>query len=138
MGELRRYAGLYWYIVRSPTRATLELFETGTLHDALRFLEYSVGLLILLFLSGSSSCPGVTCSPGWSPAYFVVAQSVGLLLHYSWAALWVKPRRAFADFLRLAGFFYGFTLPISGALQGSAWPIVRSAACCSSYCPYPS
>ncbi len=119
VGELRRYAGLYWYIVRSPTRATLELFETGTLHDALRFLEYSVGLLILLFFSQLIVVPGSDLLTGLvTHAYFVVAQSVGLLLHYSWAALWVKPRRAFADFLRLAGFFYGFTLPISGALQG--------------------
>lgn len=119
LGELRRYAGMYWRIVRSPAQATLELFEQASLQDGLRFLEYSVGLLGLLFLSQIIVVPGSSLLSSFATTvYFVLAQSVGLVLHYWLAAIWVKPRRIFADFLRLAGFFYGFTLPISGLLQG--------------------
>lgn len=118
LGELRRYAGMYWRILRSPTPATLDLFEQAALQDALRFLEYSVGLLILLFLSQLIVVPGSSVLTGLATnVYFVLAQSVGLVLHYWLAALWVKPRRSFTDFMRLAGFFYGFTLPISAVLQ---------------------
>ena len=38
VGAFRHYVGIYWRILRSPTRATIELFESATLQDALRFL----------------------------------------------------------------------------------------------------
>ncbi len=118
VGELRRYVASYWQIVRSPTRATLELFETASLPDALRFLEYSVGVLILLFISRVIVVPGSDLLTGFvTNVYFVLAQSVGLLLHYWLAAGRVAPRRSFNEFMRLAAIFYGFTLPISGVLQ---------------------
>jgi hypothetical protein len=118
IGELRRYIGMYWRIVRSPARATLDLFERASLQDALRFLEYSAGLLILVFISQLIVVPGSSLLTGLAiNVYFVLAQSVGMLLHYALGAWMVKPRRAFGDFMRLAGFFYGFTLPISGVLQ---------------------
>jgi hypothetical protein len=118
VGELRRYIGIYWHILRSPTRVTLELFETGSLPDALRFLEYSAGILILLFISRLITTPGSDLLSGLAAnAYFVLAQSVGMLLYYRLAVGRVKPHRTFAEFMRLAGFFYGFTLPISGVLQ---------------------
>jgi hypothetical protein len=99
-------------------RATLELFEAGSLPDALRFLEYSVGILILLFISQLIAVPGSDWLSGLAGnVYFVLAQSVGLLLHYQLAAGRVRPRRNFAEFMRLAAIFYGFTLPISGVLQ---------------------
>lgn len=117
VGELRRYVGLYWRILRAPTRATLELFETCTLPDALRFLEYSVGILVLIFLSRVIVTTGSDLVTGFlTNVYFVLAQSVGLLLHYRLAVIWVR-RRGFAEFMRLAAIFYGFTLPISGVLQ---------------------
>jgi hypothetical protein len=118
VGELRRYIGLYGRILRAPVRATLELFETSNLPDALRFLEYSAGILILLFISQLIAVPGSDWLSGLVVnAYFVLAQSVGLLSHYRLAAGRVKGRRSFAEFMRLAAFFYGFTLPISGVLQ---------------------
>ncbi len=116
VGEFRRYAGMYGRILRSPTRATLDLFETCTLPDALRFLEYSVGILVLLFLSRVLVVPGDLLSGFVTNLYFVLAQSVGLLLHYRLAVVWVKERK-FAEFMRLAALFYGFTLPISGLFQ---------------------
>lgn len=118
VGELRRYAGLYWRILRTPTRATLELFETSGLPDALRFLEYSVGILVLLFLSRLIVVPGSDLLTGFvTNVYFVLAQSVGLLLHYRLAVGRIAPRRSFTEFMRLAAIFYGFVLPISGVLQ---------------------
>lgn len=118
VGELRRYLELYWRILRAPTRATLELFERGTLQDALRFLEYSAGILILLFISQLIVVPGSDLLSGLAAnAYFVLAQSVGMMLHYRLAAGRVAPRRSFAEFMRLAAVFYDFTLPISGLLQ---------------------
>lgn len=119
VGDLRRYAVSYWRILRSPTSATLELFEAVSLPDALRFLEYSVGILVLLFLSRLIVVPGSDLLTGFvTNVYFVLAQSVGLLLHYWLAAGRVAPRRSFNAFMRLAALFYGFTLPISGVLQG--------------------
>jgi hypothetical protein len=112
LGEFRRYAGMYGRILRSPTRATLELFDTCNLSDALRFLEYSVGILVLLFLSRVLVVPGDLLSGFLTNVYFVLAQSVGLLLHYRLALFWVEGR-TFAAFMRLAAIFYGFTLPIS-------------------------
>ncbi len=118
VGELRRFVGLYWRILRSPTAATLEMFESCSLPDALRFLEYSVGILILLFISRLIAVPGSDLLSGLAAnAYFVLAQSVGLLLHYRLAVNRTRPRRSFAEFMRLAAIFYGFTLPISGVLQ---------------------
>lgn len=118
VGELRSYAGLYWRILRAPTRATLEVFDTASLPDALRFLEYSVGILVLLFLSRLIVVPGSDLLTGFvTNVYFVLAQSVGLLLHYRLAVGRIAPRRSFAEFMRLAAIFYGFTLPISGVLQ---------------------
>ena len=118
VGELGRYAGLYWRILRSPVRATLALFEAGNLPDALRFLEYSAGLLVLLFLSQLIVVPDSDLLTGVvTNAYFVLAQSVGLLLHYRVAVRYARPRRSLAEFMRLAAVFYGFTLPISGVLQ---------------------
>jgi hypothetical protein len=116
LGEFRRYAGMYGRILRSPTRATLELFDTCNLSDALRFLEYSVGILVLLFLSRVLVVPGDLLSGFLTNVYFVLAQSVGLLLHYRLALFWVEGR-TFAAFMRLAAIFYGFTLPISGLFQ---------------------
>ncbi len=116
IGDLRRYAGRYARILRSPVAATLEMFETSTLSDALRFLEYSVGILVLIFLSRVLVFPGDLLSGFLTNVYFVLAQSVGLLLHYRLAVIWVR-RRGFAEFMRLAAIFYGFTLPISGLLQ---------------------
>jgi len=118
VGEFRRYVGIYWRILRAPTRATIELFEQGTLQDALRFLQYSAGILILLFISHLIAVPGSDLLSGAvTNVYFVLAQSVGLLLHYKLAVGRVTPARSFDEFMRLAGFFYGFTLPISGVLQ---------------------
>lgn len=118
LGELRRYVGIYWRIVRSPTRATWDLYQEASLQDALRFLEYSVGLLILLFISQLVVVPGSSLLAGLaSNAYFVLAQSVGLLLHYGLAGRVVRSRHTFPEFMRLAGFFYGFTLPISAVWQ---------------------
>lgn len=118
VGELRRYLALYWRILAAPTRATFELFEQGTLQDALRFLEYSAGILILIFISQLIAVPGSDLLAGLAAnAYFVLAQSVGMALHYRLAVGRVAPRRSFAEFLRLAAIFYGFTLPISGVLQ---------------------
>lgn len=118
IGEFRRYIELYWRILRAPTRATLELFEQGSLQDALRFLEYSAGILLLIFVSQLIAVPGSDLLSGLAAnAYFVLAQSVGLILHYRLAAGRITPRRSFAEFMRLAAVFYGFTLPISGALQ---------------------
>ncbi len=118
VGEFRRYVGIYWRILRAPTRATIELFEEGTLQDSLRFLQYSAGILILLFVSRLIAVPGSDLLSGAATnVYFVLAQSVGLLLHYRLAVGRVTPARNFNEFMRLAGFFYGFTLPISGVLQ---------------------
>lgn len=116
VGDLRRYIGMYGRILRSPTAATLDLFASCKLPDALRFLEYSVGILVLLFLSRILVAPGDLLSGFLTNVYFVLAQSVGLLLHYRLAVIWVKGH-SFAEFMRLAAIFYGFTLPISGVLQ---------------------
>ena len=118
IGEFRRYVALYWQILRSPTRSTIEQFEQGTLQDSLRFLQYGAGILILLFVSQLLVVPGSDLLSGFvNNVYFVLAQSVGLLLHYGLAFNRVTPRRSFAEFMRMAGLFYGFTLPISGLLQ---------------------
>lgn len=118
LGELRRYVALYVRLLRAPVRATLELFEQSTLQDALRFLEYSVGILILLFISRLVAVPGSDLLSGLiANAYFVLAQSVGLLLHYRIAVGRSQPPRSFDEFMRLAAIFYGFTLPISAVLQ---------------------
>lgn len=118
LGELRRYAALYVRLLRAPVRTTLELFEQGTLQDALRFLEYSVGILILLFISRIVVVPGSDLLSGlMANVYFVLAQSVGLLLHYRVAVGRSRPPRSFEEFMRLAAIFYGFTLPISAVLQ---------------------
>ena len=118
IGEFRRYVALYWQILRSPTRSTIELFEQGTLRDSLRFLEYSAGILILLFVSRLLVVPGSDLLSGLvANIYFVLAQSVGMLLHYGLVFNRVNPRRSFDEFMRMAGLFYGFTLPISGLLQ---------------------
>lgn len=118
IGEFRRYVALYWRILRSPTRSTIELFEQGTLRDSLRFLEYSAGILILLFVSRLLVVPGSDLLSGLvANVYFVLAQSVGMLLHYGLVFNRVTPRKSFDEFMRMAGLFYGFTLPISGLLQ---------------------
>lgn len=125
IGELRRYLALYWRILRAPARVTLELFEQGTLQDALRFLEYSAGILIVIFISQIIAVPGGDLLAGLAAnGYFVLAQSVGMALHYRLAVGRVTPRRSFAEFMRLAAVFYGFTLQAVSLAQRTAGSVL--------------
>jgi hypothetical protein len=127
LGDLKHYLIQYGTLLRSPVRNTLDAFEKGHLHGALRFAEWSLALYALLVVSNVV----VLRTQEWIAALLltlmtVMSWSVGLWTHYLLVRKKATIERSFRAYLTLSCLYIGFVIPplsIATWMQ-SFWPTV--------------
>ena len=113
--QWRDWGAMYLRLLRSPTRQTIALAESGTELGAFRFLETSVLLYVVFGLSRVLARQGGMGELVVVPLSLVVTLSASLAVFHLLARRKARLRRSFSECLELSALYVGFNLPISAA-----------------------
>jgi hypothetical protein len=111
VGALRRWATLYWTILRAPLPETLRGFRLGRLSDAAKFFEISVGFYFLCLapstLFGENPVVGLV----GGALFPLLCWGTTYSLYFRWMRRIAPVRRSSRDFLAFLCLTLGFTFP---------------------------
>lgn len=112
LGEISKYVSRYFSTLTSPTRKTIEYFETETIGEALKFLEFSAGIYVLLafskilFVEDQDLLSGILTSLA-----LVVTWSVCFVILY-YLSRGSNTQRSYNNFVEFMALYLGLTLPV--------------------------
>ncbi|MHC1559921.1 hypothetical protein ACR9E3_13270 [Actinomycetospora sp. C-140] len=113
LGALRRWAVLFWTMLKAPYPETLRGFRLGRLSDAVKFFEISAGLYFICLASAGSDGLGQNEFTRVVLAAVVpfLAWGTTYSLYYRWMRRIAPARRTSREFLAFLCLTLGFTYP---------------------------
>jgi hypothetical protein len=113
LGALRRWATLYWTILKAPLPETLRGFRQGRFSEAARFFEISAGIYFLCLASSGNDGLGQNEFVRVATAAVVPFLCWGTMysLYYRWMRRVAPVHRTSREFLAFLCLTLGVTLP---------------------------